>query len=141
MGSWADEMEDMPVCKWACHSLLPCVLIYFCSGYAYLRHLLANDGTYNILIAADSRTTYGAPERRTYNSTTGTYGGSSMGGQSERHALISTPFADLMLQVTLSARNSHCPTSHRIPSISATSRSMLLLGMSLTSLLDANAQM
>lgn len=49
MGSWADEMEDMPV--------------------------------------SDSRTSYGAPERRTYNSTTGTFGGSSMGGYSVREEL------------------------------------------------------
>jgi translation initiation factor 4B len=35
-----------------------------------------------ILIAADSRTGYGGAERRTYSSATGTYGSSSMGGQS-----------------------------------------------------------
>lgn len=49
MGSWADEMEDMPV--------------------------------------SDSRTGYGGGERRTYSSTTGAYGGSSMGGYSVREEL------------------------------------------------------
>ncbi|KAE8450983.1 hypothetical protein EG329_005423 [Mollisiaceae sp. DMI_Dod_QoI] len=48
MGSWADEMEDMPVY---------------------------------------SRTGYGGGERRTYSSTTGTYGSSSMGGYSVREEL------------------------------------------------------
>lgn len=33
------------------------------------------------LTVADSRTGYGTTERRTYSSTTGAYGGSSMGGQ------------------------------------------------------------
>jgi hypothetical protein len=32
------------------------------------------------LITSDSRTGYGGGERRTYSSTTGQYGGSSMGG-------------------------------------------------------------
>lgn len=49
MGSWADEMEDMPV--------------------------------------SDSRTSYGGGDRRTYNATSGTFGGSSMGGYSVREEL------------------------------------------------------
>lgn len=49
MGSWADEMEDMPV--------------------------------------SDSRASYGGGERRTYNSTTGAYGGAGSGGYSVREEL------------------------------------------------------
>ena len=96
MGSWADEMEDMPVCKsQAFRSVKKLANLHFSSRYVtcYLsRHpqsRIRNEiGITCMLTTADSRTGYGGGQRTTYNSSTGAYGGS--GGQfniTTRHSL------------------------------------------------------
>ena len=82
---WALGLMRWRTCQFV-SCLLPvsflqrCMLMYFLSSrYASHIDIQANDRR-PILTAADSRTSYGGTERRTYNSTTGTFGGSSMGG-------------------------------------------------------------
>ena len=96
-----------------------------------------------ILTIVDSRTSYGT-ERRTYSSTTGAYGGSSMGGKTlKAFQLVNPRLSRLMvpsLQVTLSARNFHSPKSHPTLSTLEISRLMLLTETSPTSLPAAKSQ-